>query len=150
MAGVEQLLWTANSWTSSRSVGGCVASTELVHVRGGFWICFCFLKAEEFRRLWKTPPRERAGFFHNVRKSDLERGVERVGRYLKGCQYKKLIIKHVKAKDCAESTVITAQYFGAKATAEIFNHVFCSWIFTVFLCKQDSLNVIKWLSQLWQ
>ncbi|NWW45055.1 ANKL2 protein, partial [Pedionomus torquatus] len=39
-------------------------------------------KAEEFRRLWKTPPRERAGFFHNVRKSDLERGLERVGREL--------------------------------------------------------------------
>ncbi|XP_061226860.1 ankyrin repeat and LEM domain-containing protein 2 isoform X1 [Neopsephotus bourkii] len=39
-------------------------------------------KAEEFRRLWKNPPRERAGFFHNVRKSDLERGVERVGREL--------------------------------------------------------------------
>nr|XP_006134682.1 ankyrin repeat and LEM domain-containing protein 2 [Pelodiscus sinensis] len=39
-------------------------------------------KAEEFRRLWKTPPRERAGFFHNVRKSDSERGVERVGREL--------------------------------------------------------------------
>ncbi|OXB85009.1 UNVERIFIED_CONTAM: hypothetical protein H355_016131 [Colinus virginianus] len=39
-------------------------------------------KAEEFRRLWKTPPRERAGFFHHVRKSDLERGVERVGREL--------------------------------------------------------------------
>ncbi|XP_037232028.1 ankyrin repeat and LEM domain-containing protein 2 isoform X1 [Falco rusticolus] len=39
-------------------------------------------KAEEFRRLWKTPPRERAGFFHNVKKSDLERGVERVGREL--------------------------------------------------------------------
>ncbi|XP_029475159.1 ankyrin repeat and LEM domain-containing protein 2 [Rhinatrema bivittatum] len=39
-------------------------------------------KAEEFRRIWKTPPRERAGFFHNVRKSDPERGVERVGREL--------------------------------------------------------------------
>ncbi|XP_054852572.1 ankyrin repeat and LEM domain-containing protein 2 isoform X2 [Eublepharis macularius] len=39
-------------------------------------------KAEDFRRLWKTPPRERAGFFHNLRKSDLERGVERVGREL--------------------------------------------------------------------
>ncbi|XP_060105264.1 ankyrin repeat and LEM domain-containing protein 2 isoform X2 [Heteronotia binoei] len=39
-------------------------------------------KADEFRRLWKTPPRERAGFFHNLRKSDLERGVERVGREL--------------------------------------------------------------------
>ncbi|XP_042638781.1 ankyrin repeat and LEM domain-containing protein 2 [Orycteropus afer afer] len=39
-------------------------------------------KAEEFRKLWKTPPREKAGFFHNVRKSDPERGVERVGREL--------------------------------------------------------------------
>ncbi|KAM6155801.1 ankyrin repeat and LEM domain-containing protein 2 [Rhynchocyon petersi] len=39
-------------------------------------------KAEEFRKLWKTPPREKAGFFHNVRKSDPERGVERVGRDL--------------------------------------------------------------------
>ncbi|KFO83873.1 Ankyrin repeat and LEM domain-containing protein 2, partial [Buceros rhinoceros silvestris] len=39
-------------------------------------------KAEEFRRLWKTPPREKAGFFHSVRKSDLERGIERVGRQL--------------------------------------------------------------------
>ncbi|XP_048369630.1 ankyrin repeat and LEM domain-containing protein 2 [Sphaerodactylus townsendi] len=39
-------------------------------------------KADDFRRLWKTPPRERAGFFHNLRKSDLERGVERVGREL--------------------------------------------------------------------
>ncbi|XP_043830635.1 ankyrin repeat and LEM domain-containing protein 2 [Dromiciops gliroides] len=39
-------------------------------------------KAEDFRRLWKTPPRERADFFHNVRKSDPERGVERVGREL--------------------------------------------------------------------
>ncbi|XP_036620629.1 ankyrin repeat and LEM domain-containing protein 2 isoform X2 [Trichosurus vulpecula] len=39
-------------------------------------------KAEDFRRLWKTPPRDRADFFHNVRKSDPERGVERVGREL--------------------------------------------------------------------
>ncbi|XP_044514649.1 ankyrin repeat and LEM domain-containing protein 2 [Gracilinanus agilis] len=39
-------------------------------------------KAEDFRRRWKTPPRERADFFHNVRKSDPERGVERVGREL--------------------------------------------------------------------
>ncbi|XP_034955217.2 ankyrin repeat and LEM domain-containing protein 2 [Zootoca vivipara] len=39
-------------------------------------------KAEEFHRLWKTPPRERAGFFNNLRKSDVERGVERVGREL--------------------------------------------------------------------
>ncbi|XP_072271800.1 ankyrin repeat and LEM domain-containing protein 2 isoform X2 [Pyxicephalus adspersus] len=39
-------------------------------------------KAEDFRRTWKTPPRERAGFFHNVRKTDPERGEERVGREL--------------------------------------------------------------------
>ncbi|XP_072839673.2 ankyrin repeat and LEM domain-containing protein 2 isoform X1 [Pogona vitticeps] len=39
-------------------------------------------KAEEFHRLWKTPPREKAGYCHNLRKSDLERGVERVGREL--------------------------------------------------------------------
>ncbi|XP_021564076.1 ankyrin repeat and LEM domain-containing protein 2 isoform X2 [Carlito syrichta] len=39
-------------------------------------------KAEDFRKLWKTPPREKAGFFHNVRKSDPERGFERVGREL--------------------------------------------------------------------
>ncbi|KAG8597350.1 hypothetical protein GDO81_002260 [Engystomops pustulosus] len=38
-------------------------------------------KAEDFRRIWKTPPRDRAGF-HNVRKTDPERGEERVGREL--------------------------------------------------------------------
>ncbi|XP_063310479.1 ankyrin repeat and LEM domain-containing protein 2 isoform X1 [Pelobates fuscus] len=39
-------------------------------------------KAEDFRKMWKTPPRDRAGFFHNVRKTDPERGAERVGREL--------------------------------------------------------------------
>ncbi|CAI9557200.1 unnamed protein product [Staurois parvus] len=39
-------------------------------------------KAEDFRRVWKTPPRERAGLFHNIRKTDPERGEERVGREL--------------------------------------------------------------------
>ncbi|XP_069817160.1 ankyrin repeat and LEM domain-containing protein 2 isoform X2 [Dendropsophus ebraccatus] len=39
-------------------------------------------KAEDFRRIWKTPPRDRAGLFHNVRKTDPERGEERVGREL--------------------------------------------------------------------
>ncbi|KAG7276142.1 hypothetical protein CRUP_011818 [Coryphaenoides rupestris] len=38
-------------------------------------------KAEDFRRAWKTPPRERAEF-HQILKSDPERGVERVGRSL--------------------------------------------------------------------
>lgn len=39
-------------------------------------------KAEDFRKLWKTPPRKKAGFFHSIRKSDPERGIERVGREL--------------------------------------------------------------------
>uniref|UniRef100_A0A2K5DWE7 Ankyrin repeat and LEM domain-containing protein 2 n=1 Tax=Aotus nancymaae TaxID=37293 RepID=A0A2K5DWE7_AOTNA len=39
-------------------------------------------KAEDFRKLWKTPPREKAGFLHNVKKSDPERGFERAGREL--------------------------------------------------------------------
>ncbi|XP_075688756.1 ankyrin repeat and LEM domain-containing protein 2 isoform X2 [Rhinoderma darwinii] len=39
-------------------------------------------KADDFRRIWKTPPRDRAGLFHNVRKTDPERGEERVGREL--------------------------------------------------------------------
>ncbi|KAL1267214.1 hypothetical protein QQF64_002889 [Cirrhinus molitorella] len=39
-------------------------------------------KAEEFHRLWKTPPRERAEYFHHILKTDSERGAERVGREL--------------------------------------------------------------------
>ncbi|XP_010874863.2 ankyrin repeat and LEM domain-containing protein 2 [Esox lucius] len=39
-------------------------------------------KAEEFRRVWKTPPRERAGHFQHILKSDPDRGAERVGRDL--------------------------------------------------------------------
>ncbi|XP_060763724.1 ankyrin repeat and LEM domain-containing protein 2 [Neoarius graeffei] len=39
-------------------------------------------KADEFRRVWKTPPRERAEHFHHILKSDPERGAERVGRDL--------------------------------------------------------------------
>ncbi|XP_026066704.1 ankyrin repeat and LEM domain-containing protein 2-like [Carassius auratus] len=39
-------------------------------------------KADEFRRTWKTPPRERADHFHNILKSDPDRGAERVGRDL--------------------------------------------------------------------
>ncbi|XP_039327522.1 ankyrin repeat and LEM domain-containing protein 2 isoform X2 [Saimiri boliviensis] len=39
-------------------------------------------KAEDFRKRWKTPPREKAGILHNVKKSDPERGFERVGREL--------------------------------------------------------------------
>ncbi|KAI7813234.1 ankyrin repeat and LEM domain-containing protein 2 [Triplophysa rosa] len=38
--------------------------------------------ADEFRRAWKTPPRERADHFHNILKSDPDRGAERVGRDL--------------------------------------------------------------------
>lgn len=39
-------------------------------------------KADEFRRVWKTPPRDRAGHFQNILKSDPDRGAERVGRDL--------------------------------------------------------------------
>ncbi|XP_027023942.2 ankyrin repeat and LEM domain-containing protein 2 isoform X2 [Tachysurus fulvidraco] len=39
-------------------------------------------KADEFRRVWKTPPRVRAEYFHHILKSDPERGAERVGRDL--------------------------------------------------------------------
>uniref|UniRef100_A0A8C7XEH7 Ankyrin repeat and LEM domain-containing protein 2 n=1 Tax=Oryzias sinensis TaxID=183150 RepID=A0A8C7XEH7_9TELE len=38
-------------------------------------------KAADFRRSWKTPPRERAEFYH-ILKSDLDRGAEKVGRDL--------------------------------------------------------------------
>lgn len=39
-------------------------------------------KADDFRRFWKTPPRDRAEFFHHILKSDPDRGAERVGRDL--------------------------------------------------------------------
>ncbi|KAK3522232.1 hypothetical protein QTP70_034129 [Hemibagrus guttatus] len=39
-------------------------------------------KAEEFHKLWKTPPRNRAKYFHHILKSDPDRGAERVGREL--------------------------------------------------------------------
>lgn len=105
-----------------------------------FFNYFCFLKAEEFRRLWKTPPRERAGFFHNVRKSDLERGVERVGRYLKEYQCEKLAIdRAIKSKRLVlRVQLLLNNILGQKLLAEIFYEVYCSWIFTVFLCKQNS------------
>ncbi|KAF6723547.1 Ankyrin repeat and LEM domain-containing protein 2 [Oryzias melastigma] len=38
-------------------------------------------KAADFRRSWKTPPRDRAEFY-NILKSDLDRGAEKVGRDL--------------------------------------------------------------------
>ncbi|XP_057177124.1 ankyrin repeat and LEM domain-containing protein 2 [Triplophysa rosa] len=41
-----------------------------------------FSKAEEFHRLWKTPPRDRAEYFHHILKSDWDQGAERVGREL--------------------------------------------------------------------
>ncbi|XP_076587870.1 ankyrin repeat and LEM domain-containing protein 2 isoform X2 [Chaetodon auriga] len=39
-------------------------------------------KANDFRRSWKTPPRDRAELFHHILKSDPDRGAERVGRDL--------------------------------------------------------------------
>lgn len=93
VAGVEQHLWQnlsclhvdSNQLCVTRTCRQPLASTEFASYCVGqvFLIISVFLKAEEFRRLWKTPPREKAGFFHSVRKSDLERGIERVGRYLK-------------------------------------------------------------------
>ncbi|CDQ72580.1 unnamed protein product [Oncorhynchus mykiss] len=38
--------------------------------------------ADEFRRVWKTPPRDRAGHFQHILKSDPDRGAEKVGRDL--------------------------------------------------------------------
>ncbi|KAK9522372.1 hypothetical protein VZT92_018841 [Zoarces viviparus] len=39
-------------------------------------------KADDFRRSWKTPPRDRAVHFHHILMSDPDRGAERVGRDL--------------------------------------------------------------------
>ncbi|KAK2837650.1 hypothetical protein Q5P01_014862 [Channa striata] len=39
-------------------------------------------RADDFRRSWKTPPRDRADLFHHILKSDPDRGAERVGRDL--------------------------------------------------------------------
>ncbi|KAM6930234.1 ankyrin repeat and LEM domain-containing protein 2 isoform 2-T3 [Xenentodon cancila] len=39
-------------------------------------------QANDFRRSWKTPPRDRAYVFHHILKSDPDRGAERVGRDL--------------------------------------------------------------------
>ncbi|KAK1892111.1 Ankyrin repeat and LEM domain containing protein 2 [Dissostichus eleginoides] len=40
------------------------------------------MTADDFRRSWKTPPRDRGDLFHNILKSDPDRGAERVGRDL--------------------------------------------------------------------
>lgn len=38
-------------------------------------------KAEDFQKLWKTP-HKKAGFFHNITKSDQKQSTERVGKEL--------------------------------------------------------------------
>uniref|UniRef100_A0A3Q3XAM9 LEM domain-containing protein n=1 Tax=Mola mola TaxID=94237 RepID=A0A3Q3XAM9_MOLML len=38
--------------------------------------------ADDFRRSWKTPPRDQVQFFHHILKSDPDRGAEKVGRDL--------------------------------------------------------------------
>ncbi|XP_075131307.1 ankyrin repeat and LEM domain-containing protein 2 isoform X2 [Leptodactylus fuscus] len=62
-------------------------------------------KAEDFRRIWKTPPRDRAGFFHNVRKTDPERGEERVGRKAWG-SLKNILVKGKQVSVCSQNMIL--------------------------------------------
>lgn len=76
-------LWSSDQMTETSHVGhGGGGPRDPVLTLRAFAGPLSPSKAEDFRRLWKTPPREKAGFFHNVRKMDPERGIERVGREL--------------------------------------------------------------------
>ncbi|XP_077619700.1 ankyrin repeat and LEM domain-containing protein 2 [Crocuta crocuta] len=76
-------LWSSDQMTETCHVGhGGGGPRDPVLTLRAFAGPLSPSKAEDFRRLWKTPPREKAGFFHNVRKMDPERGIERVGREL--------------------------------------------------------------------
>ncbi|KAM8815712.1 ankyrin repeat and LEM domain-containing protein 2 [Rhynchonycteris naso] len=76
-------LWSSDRTVEATHVGrGGGSPRDPVLTLRAFAGPFSPARAEDFRRLWKTPPREKAGFFHNVRKSDPERGMERVGREL--------------------------------------------------------------------
>lgn len=76
-------LWSSDQTAEASPSGHCGADPRdpVLTVRA-FAGPLSPAKAEDFRKLWKTPPREKAGFFHSVRKSDPERGIERVGREL--------------------------------------------------------------------
>uniref|UniRef100_A0A8C2V7B5 Ankyrin repeat and LEM domain-containing protein 2 n=2 Tax=Chinchilla lanigera TaxID=34839 RepID=A0A8C2V7B5_CHILA len=76
-------LWSSDQ-TAEASPGSCCGANprDPVLTLRAFAGPLSPAKAEDFRKLWKTPPREKAGFFHSVRKSDPERGIERVGREL--------------------------------------------------------------------
>ncbi|XP_047552817.1 ankyrin repeat and LEM domain-containing protein 2 isoform X1 [Lutra lutra] len=76
-------LWSSDQTTETSHIGhGGGGRRDPVLTLRAFAGPLSPSKAEDFRKLWKTPPREKAGFFHNVRKTDPERGMERVGREL--------------------------------------------------------------------
>ncbi|XP_012927329.1 ankyrin repeat and LEM domain-containing protein 2 isoform X2 [Heterocephalus glaber] len=76
-------LWSSAQTAEALPAGRCGANPrDPVQTVRAFAGPLSPAKAEDFRKLWKTPPREKAGFFHSVRKSDPERGIERVGREL--------------------------------------------------------------------
>ncbi|XP_059264109.1 ankyrin repeat and LEM domain-containing protein 2 isoform X1 [Mustela nigripes] len=76
-------LWSSDQTTETSHIGhGGGSPRDPVLTLRAFAGPLSPSKAEDFRKLWKTPPREKAGFFHNVRKTDPERGMERVGREL--------------------------------------------------------------------
>nr|XP_012603080.1 ankyrin repeat and LEM domain-containing protein 2 isoform X1 [Microcebus murinus] len=76
-------LWSSDQAAQSSPGGRCGGSPrDPVLTLRAFAGPLSPSKAEDFRRLWKTPPREKASYFHSIRKSDPERGFERVGRDL--------------------------------------------------------------------